>query len=780
MAAWLRCVASTRLIVLLACALTAALEAEQSLELPSMLIVRSLAPWQEPLYPELVANDRWFCASARTFRCRHRTWLTLPPGREEFHPWFSRFYLASHALATETEHADVVLWLDADALFFRHAEEVEADLFAWLPIELALQPLLLASATDAYDPVHAPKAFFVANVSAAREVLVALSELLPREDRPLVPGASRGLHPALLHGYAFDGEVRAQTFGCQGQLELLQRRPALAKRVSKGHPGRVVTQVGGGLSCALPFGSAWAAALEQRHSEIGPEQRGDAAAAAGLAPPPESRRPFIVHIPCGGEEPREVGRLARLLASHNRLLSVPLPTPHELALGGSLVAEMEAAEAGRALAEPALAPVPSLLLIVYGEEYARSRTPVFVRSLLAARTVPLRAYVLADPPGLAAFREVLRVHAFETGLGLPADSWSLFTPDASTFLSGLLAQLHSSCHTGGYAYLFFKLLAHAFLPAVDRLLVLDSDAIVLGDVSQLWATFQTFGAGAFVGMAPDMSHRYYYRLSDRADEVFSTGWQHVPQRTGLNGGLMVLHLARMRAANFSEIVIAATHRGARLRDAGHLSGFCALAEQDTVNWLIGLLPHIWQPISCAWNYMGTQVGGHTLSTLQVSAGPGGAPLDVFYDTCPSGGPLGANGQPGDLLRCGCGRRVEILHFAGGTRGFSLRAELNASIVSGAPALLRQNAQARRALPPLLDLLRRADDGGLLQQAQPQHDTERPAAAAGAPEAPSAMDAARARERAEAAPAAAHICADDERCPDPCVHDDSCPDPYSDV
>ena len=44
---------------------------------------------------------------------------------------------------------------------------------------------------------------------------------------------------------------------------------------------------------------------------------------------------------------------------------------------------------------------PSLLIIVKGAAYAAWRTPPFVRTLLAARSTPLRVYVLGDAAGLA-------------------------------------------------------------------------------------------------------------------------------------------------------------------------------------------------------------------------------------------------------------------------------------------------------------------------------------------------------------------------------------------
>ena len=62
-------------------------------------------------------------------------------------------------------------------------------------------------------------------------------------------------------------------------------------------------------------------------------------------------------------------------------------------------------------APPAAGSYPELLLIVYGAEFATYRTPVFLRTLLSTRTVPLRLHVLADGPGHAAFERAVEEHA---------------------------------------------------------------------------------------------------------------------------------------------------------------------------------------------------------------------------------------------------------------------------------------------------------------------------------------------------------------------------------
>ena len=358
------------------------------------------------------------------------------------------------------------------------------------------------------------------------------------------------------------------------------------------------------------------------------------------------------------------------------------------AVGAAEAAEAEAADAavsGEAWTDA----WPSLLIIVKGAAYATWRTPPFVRSLLASRSTPLRVYVMGDAAGLAAFRGVWRQHGTELGLGDPRDRISMLGIESSVVAQSYLASLHPQCDGHGYAYLFLKLLAPQLFPAAARLIALDSDVFVVADPLHLWREFDSFGPSHLVSMAPDQSDRYYYRLQDEHDEVFSAGWVGVPSRVGVNGGVALLHAERMRAADLATTLARLTHEGVARRDVD-LRGFCELAEQDTLNFAFARQPSLWRPLDCGYNYMATQLGGHRLR-----AHPH-APL-AWYDVCPEG-VFGSGGRPGDLLHCRCGARVQLLHFAGGVRGRPLLGEINRSLMSLGGDELRSLGSMWRSLP----------------------------------------------------------------------------------
>ena len=338
----------------------------------------------------------------------------------------------------------------------------------------------------------------------------------------------------------------------------------------------------------------------------------------------------------------------------------------------------------------------NLLLIIHGYEFATQRTPVFLRSALAARTSPLHVHVLGDSDGIRGFKEVWNDGVKADLAWAPPDGDALSLLEESALddrITPYLQSIHPSCHLNGYAYLFLKILAAELLPSVERLIVVDPDVIVLGDIAELYREFDYFDDEQLLSMAADQSDRYYYRLQNKDDDAYSPGWKGVPFGVGVNGGMLLLHTARARKVGFAHAIADLTHIGAAESEAGGLAEFCKLAEQDTLNLAIARKPQLWRPLHCTWNYMATNLGGHRLASDE---GEAAAPL-TFYDVCKEG-VVGSRGAPGDLLQCPCGRKVGVLHFAGGVRGSSLLASINQTVLSRSGEWLKESAKLRRARP----------------------------------------------------------------------------------
>ena len=243
-----------------------------------------------------------------------------------------------------------------------------------------------------------------------------------------------------------------------------------------------------------------------------------------------------------------------------------------------LVGDSNAAPPGTA--RGAVLMLPQVMLIVHGYEFATQRVPLFLRTALSSRSTPINFHVICDVPGCHGFLEAWDSHVVAPSLELPGDTLSLIREgsgaDASYDNVGgrelpleameYLKTIHPLCKVRGYGYLFLKLFAAELLPHVDRLIILDPDSAVLGDLGDLWREFDQFDRHQVLSMAVDQSDRYYYRLQDANDELYSAGWAGVPHAVGVNGGVILLYCSRARQHRLAAALAALTHVGASERD----------------------------------------------------------------------------------------------------------------------------------------------------------------------------------------------------------------------
>jgi hypothetical protein len=152
---------------------------------------------------------------------------------------------------------------------------------------------------------------------------------------------------------------------------------------------------------------------------------------------------------------------------------------------------------------------------------------------------------------------------------------------SATVAQCLIAGLSRLCHGPGANYVW-KPVLHMLLPeSIDRLLLLDTDVIIIRPLSELWATFAQFSPTAVIGIAPEQSTLY---------EVAS-GWK----MSGKNGGVQLLHLARMRASSTYTAHLDRFASGM----AGKRLGY--LGDQTLYTHLAHEAPELFHSIGCEWN-----------------------------------------------------------------------------------------------------------------------------------------------------------------------------------
>lgn len=152
---------------------------------------------------------------------------------------------------------------------------------------------------------------------------------------------------------------------------------------------------------------------------------------------------------------------------------------------------------------------------------------------------------------------------------------------SATVAQCLFAGLSRLCHGPGANYVW-KPVMHLLLPeSIDRLLLLDTDVVIVRPLSELWSEFSQFNPTAVIGIGPEQSTLY-----ERA-----SGWK----MKGKNGGVQLLHLARMRASSRYNAELDWYASGM----AGVKLGY--LGDQTLYTHLAYEAPELFHQVGCEWN-----------------------------------------------------------------------------------------------------------------------------------------------------------------------------------
>ena len=146
----------------------------------------------------------------------------------------------------------------------------------------------------------------------------------------------------------------------------------------------------------------------------------------------------------------------------------------------------------------------------------------------------------------------------------------------------------------GKQYVAKVLLPWVFPLHVRRLLVLDSDIIIVRNLRPLWDAFGRFGR-AVVGLVDEQSDYFSSR----------NGYE------GFNGGVQLLNLEAMRmSVEYSELLDRIGHGMYGSKVGYH-------GDQSVYTHMRGLAPHLFHTLGCEWN---RQIGSWLLGTPDIFAG----------------------------------------------------------------------------------------------------------------------------------------------------------------
>ena len=119
---------------------------------------------------------------------------------------------------------------------------------------------------------------------------------------------------------------------------------------------------------------------------------------------------------------------------------------------------------------------------------------------------------------------------------------------------------------------YVRVLMPDLLPELERLLYLDCDTIVVGDLAQLW---ETDLEGEFVGMVPD------YSLGEKEKKKQILGLER--SSIYFNGGVILMDISKLREYKLSRI---ATENVKILYDTVTSAGMEWFADQEVLNYVL--------------------------------------------------------------------------------------------------------------------------------------------------------------------------------------------------
>ncbi|CAH1159885.1 unnamed protein product [Phaedon cochleariae] len=152
-----------------------------------------------------------------------------------------------------------------------------------------------------------------------------------------------------------------------------------------------------------------------------------------------------------------------------------------------------------------------------------------------------------------------------------------------------IPNVHYSGIHGLLKLLFPKIIS---LNETDKLLVLDTDLIIVSDIYELWKLFSMFNEKQAVGIVENQSNYY----------LGSNVWPAIGR--GFNSGVLLYKLSVLRNINWSRLWMSITKQNVLMYGTTHL------ADQDIINSLLKEHPDLLFEVPCVWN---TQLSDHTMS-----------------------------------------------------------------------------------------------------------------------------------------------------------------------
>uniref|UniRef100_A0A0N5AQ35 Glycosyltransferase-like protein LARGE1 n=1 Tax=Syphacia muris TaxID=451379 RepID=A0A0N5AQ35_9BILA len=202
-----------------------------------------------------------------------------------------------------------------------------------------------------------------------------------------------------------------------------------------------------------------------------------------------------------------------------------------------------------------------------------------VKSILYSRQNPLNFHFVVNDIS----RRILTT-LFQTWK-LPLVEVNFYNSSEVTSLIDWIPNHHYSGIYGLMKITFTELLPKT----VDRLLVLDTDVMLVSNVEGLWSFWEGLSEQNLFGLVENLSDWY---ISD--DDTHPIKWPALGR--GFNTGVMLMNLKRLREIGWRDIWLRVTKKNLKKFNSTYL------ADQDIINAVIQEMPYTVFKLPCEWNF----------------------------------------------------------------------------------------------------------------------------------------------------------------------------------
>ncbi|XP_076034691.1 xyloside xylosyltransferase [Oratosquilla oratoria] len=232
---------------------------------------------------------------------------------------------------------------------------------------------------------------------------------------------------------------------------------------------------------------------------------------------------------------------------------------------------------------------------------------VAVGSMLRHVTVPLRLHLITDDEGFSTastiIREIQEGHQYNTNhvklVYVSAEDFAMEIKSSVRVLQDFFTSHRDTYYRD--ALFFFSIHLHNLLPGLERVILMDIDIKVKGDIAELYSHFDHFVSTNVIGMAFEQSPVYRHLLAVYRNENKKTLLGSPKSEGGFpgyNSGVVLVNIPRLRQ---SEIIRNYLERS-KLEIATKKYGFQGhLGDQDLYTLIAFDHPELFYTLPCGWN-----------------------------------------------------------------------------------------------------------------------------------------------------------------------------------